>query len=307
VSADVRILGNPLLTDLDELGNLISVGNDIFVDSNEALAQCSGLIPLLDAVDDGEPGPGPGPGGVPDVGSEIFLQDNLVGCNSIEEILNANAQAELDLTKISATKLVTQAGQIVHYDYEIINTSQVTLHDVSVTDDNVDATPVCAFAGNDELAPAGNFGSTVHCTAQHTVTPQEIAAEGTLDNTATATSDEAQPVTASLGIPIGISLDGFEELSCPCFDEFKIGSLFSQLTNDLTPGLVVEEGEYQCLFGQCNGCSGSITPTADPVRNTCSVFTSPDYENEPFKIVPRINITAEEAQACVNILLNHCK
>ena len=210
VSADVRILGNPLLTDLDELGNLISVGNDIFVDSNYALAQCSGLIPLLDAVDDGEPGPGPGPGGVPDVGSEIFLQDNLVGCNSIEEILNANAQAELDLTKNSATKLVTQAGQIVYYDYEIINTSQVTLHDVSLTDDNVDATPVCAFAGNDELAPAGNPGSTVRCTAQHTVTLQELAAGGTLDNTATVTSDEAPQVQASFSIPFGIFSDGFE-------------------------------------------------------------------------------------------------
>jgi hypothetical protein len=92
VSADVRILGNPLLTNLDELGNLISVGNDIFVDSNEALAQCSGLIPLLDAVDDGAPGPGPGPGGVPDVGSEIFLQGNLTGCNSIEEIFNSQAE-----------------------------------------------------------------------------------------------------------------------------------------------------------------------------------------------------------------------
>ena len=210
VSADVRILGNPLLTDLDELGNLISVGNDIFVDSNYALAQCSGLIPLLDAVDDGEPGPGPGPGGVPDVGSEIFLQNNLVGCNSIEEILNANAQAELDLTKNSATKLVTQAGQIVYYDYEIINTSQVTLHDVYVTDDNVDATPVCAFAGNDELAPAGNPGSTVRCTAQHTVTLQELAAGGTLDNTATVTSDEAPQVQASFSIPFGIFSDGFE-------------------------------------------------------------------------------------------------
>jgi len=208
VSADVRILGNPLLTDLDELGNLISVGNDIFVDSNEALAQCSGLIPLLDAVDDGEPGPGPGPGGVPDVGSEIFLQDNLAGCNSIEEILNA--QAELDLTKNSVTKLVTHAGQIVHYDYDIVNTSLVTLHDVNVDDDNVDAPPVCAFDGHDELAPAGNTGSKVKCTAQHTVTQQEIEVGGTLDNTATATSDEAPQVEASFSIPFGSFSDGFE-------------------------------------------------------------------------------------------------
>ena len=271
VAADVRILGNPLLTDLDELGNLISVGNDIFVDSNEALAQCSGLIPLLDAVDDGEPGPGPGPGGVPDVGSEIFLQDNLVGCNSIEEILNANAQAELDLTKISATKLVTQAGQIVHYDYEIINTSQVTLHNVSVTDDNVDATPVCAFTGNDELAPAGNPGSTVHCTAQHTVTPQEIAAEGTLDNTATATSDEAQTVTASLGIPIGISLDGFEGLSCPCWNTYTHSSLVVAINAEPAEDLICQDEISEVTI---------IWDVADQ-NPYLSAFAAPLEPNEP--------------------------
>jgi hypothetical protein len=93
---------------------------------------------------------------------------------------------------------------------------------------------------------------------------------------------------------------------CPCFDEFKIGSLFSQLTNQPTPGLFIEDGEYHCIFSNTDGPSGLINPTADPVRNTCSVHVSAEFENEPFKIEPRINITAEEAQACANILITHC-
>jgi len=270
VSADVRILGNPLLTDLDELGNLISVGNDIFVDSNFALAQCSGLIPLLDAVDDGEPGPGPGPGGVPDVGSEIFLQDNLAGCNSIEEILNA--QAELNLTKNSATKLVTQAGQIVHYDYEITNTSQATLHDVSLTDDNVDATPVCAFAGNDELAPAGNPGSTVKCTAQHTVTLQELAAGGTLDNTANATSDEAPQVQASFSIPFGVFSDGFESAAniITSLDEYG-GRGSIAIGNDGAPVISYRDANSQTLnVAKCTStlCTAASIAVVDDVNDT---------------------------------------
>ena len=270
VSSDVRILGNPSLTNLDELSNLISVGNDIFVDSNYALAQCSGLIPLLDAVDDGEPGPGPGPGGVPDVGSEIFLQFNLAGCNSIEEILNA--QAEMDLTKTSTTKLVTQAGQIVHYDYAIINTSQATVHDVSLTDDNVDATPVCAFAGNDELAPAGNPGSTVRCTAQHTVTLQELAAGGTLDNTATVTSDEAPQVQASLSIPFGIFSDGFESAAniITSLDEYG-GPGSIAIGDDGAPVISYRDANSQTLnVAKCTTalCTAASIAVVDDLNDT---------------------------------------
>ena len=93
---------------------------------------------------------------------------------------------------------------------------------------------------------------------------------------------------------------------CPCFDEFLIGSYFQDITNDFSPSYGIEEGEYHCIIGGCDGCIGLINPTADPIGNTCSVHTDATWDDEPFVIEPRIEITDEEAQSCVNILIDYC-
>lgn len=98
-----------------------------------------------------------------------------------------------------------------------------------------------------------------------------------------------------------------EAVECPCFNAFQIGTFFPQITNDPTPDYGIEEGEFHCVIGACNDCIGLIIPTADPFGNTCSVSTSAEWENESFRIEPRIDITAEEAQSCFDILVNHCQ
>ena len=128
-------------------------------------------------------------------------------------LIEAPPSAEMSVTKTSSTQSVWFAGQVVPYEYVVYNTGQIVLHEVALSDDNVDATPICAFPGADELSVEGEPGSSVVCTAQHTVTQDELNADGTLDNTATATSDEAEPVTASYSIPIAVFSDGFEEQS----------------------------------------------------------------------------------------------
>ena len=118
--------------------------------------------------------------------------------------------AAMWVTKTSTTRHVTTVGQVVPYEYVVYNTGQIVLHDIALNDDNVDSTPVCVFPGNDELAVEGEPGSSVVCTAQHTVTQEEINTKSVVENTVTATSDEAEPVTASYSIPIAIFADGFE-------------------------------------------------------------------------------------------------
>ncbi len=82
-----QIIGNTVLTDIDGLSALASVGSDMSIKSNELLGNCVGLARLVDQWDDAESGPGPGVGGVPDVGGGVSIEDNLSGCNSVEEIL----------------------------------------------------------------------------------------------------------------------------------------------------------------------------------------------------------------------------
>ena len=83
----LQINSNAALTNVDGLSGVTSVGFDLDVQSNDILLQCVGLSQLIDQWDDAESGPGPGTGGVPDVGGEVLLGDNLTGCNSIQEIL----------------------------------------------------------------------------------------------------------------------------------------------------------------------------------------------------------------------------
>ena len=106
--------------------------------------------------------------------------------------------ASFGLTKNSSTASVTSAGEIVPYDYVITNIGNVTLTNVTLTDNNTDNTPVCVPAQPATLIPA----AIINCIAQHTVTLAEFNAGGNLSNTATADSDQTGSVQESLDIPI---------------------------------------------------------------------------------------------------------
>jgi len=86
VNGDVYIFGNPSLISLNGLSALNSVGGDLWLQQNPHLARCSGIAQLIDQVDDAEPGPGGG--SAPDVGGSILLEQNAIGCNTVEEILS---------------------------------------------------------------------------------------------------------------------------------------------------------------------------------------------------------------------------
>jgi hypothetical protein len=87
VGQDLTIYSNATLTNVDALSSLTSVGGGLYIQSNELLDQCVGLLKLVDQWDDAEPGPGPGVAGIPDIGGDVILLGNSSGCNSIEEIL----------------------------------------------------------------------------------------------------------------------------------------------------------------------------------------------------------------------------
>ena len=76
---------NNILSNIEGLASLVSVEFDVEISNNPMLDDCSPLVTLLDAVDDAEPGPGPGDAGIPDVGGEVTLANNLPGCNSLPE------------------------------------------------------------------------------------------------------------------------------------------------------------------------------------------------------------------------------
>ena len=86
IGYSLHITDNISLTNVDGLSSLTNIGSDLNVKLNSSLERCEGLSRLLDQWDDLAPGPGPGGSGIPDVGGDVIFEDNLTGCNSIEEI-----------------------------------------------------------------------------------------------------------------------------------------------------------------------------------------------------------------------------
>ena len=105
------------------------------------------------------------------------------------------------MVKSSTTTEVTYAGQVVDYSYLVTNEGNVTLTNVTVVDTNID-TPPGMSCPSTTLTVAPDAGSSMTCTAQRTVTQAEIDAGGNLYNLVTADSDESDPDTDELNIPI---------------------------------------------------------------------------------------------------------
>lgn len=104
----VNITDNASLANLNGLASLVSVGDPVFsfggalvVRSNSNLDNCVGLIPVLDDIDDGEPGPRlAGLDGPPDVELFSIIQGNGQNCNSAETILAYSVSSGLAVAKV---------------------------------------------------------------------------------------------------------------------------------------------------------------------------------------------------------------
>jgi LPXTG-site transpeptidase (sortase) family protein len=102
--------------------------------------------------------------------------------------------ASMTVEKSSATTSLSAPGKVT-YNYQVTNTGNVTLTGISLSDDNDNDDMNCPAA---TLAPS----ATMTCSATHTFTQAELDAGGTLDNTVTASSNEAPDATDNLSIPI---------------------------------------------------------------------------------------------------------
>jgi uncharacterized repeat protein (TIGR01451 family) len=100
----------------------------------------------------------------------------------------------LTVVKSSTTTSLSAPGTVT-YSYEVTNVGNVTVTGISLSDNNDNDDMSCPST---TLAVA----ASMTCTATHTFTQAELDAGGTLDNTVTATSNEAPDVSDSLSIPI---------------------------------------------------------------------------------------------------------
>jgi len=182
----IRNSGNVPLTDVavtDPLPGLsaitcpqttLAVGEEMTCTATYAVTQAdidAGSVYNLATADSGESGPGT------DENTQPLPQNPA-----------------LTVEKSSTTTSLSAPGTVT-YSYQVTNTGNITLTGIILSDDN----------DNDDLTcPADTLavGTSMTCTATHTFTQDELEAGGSLDNIVTADSDETEPVTDDLSIPI---------------------------------------------------------------------------------------------------------
>jgi len=118
------------------------------------------------------------------------------------ETVSADQLPELTLEKASANTSFDTVGDVLSYTYTIVNTGNVLVSDVVVSDDKI-ASVVCDVAsignGDANLDP----GETVVCTADYSVTQADLDAGEVLNNasaTATPAGGSLTPPTDSVTI-----------------------------------------------------------------------------------------------------------
>ena len=154
--------------------------------------------------------------GTPPIGSSVSAASNTV-------TVTVTQSASISISKSSSPTTVTAAGQIVTYTYTVVNTGNVTLTDVAVTDVPTPpaggVTATCQSLANPSGSCSGPTTTLVPrqiaiFTGEYTVTQTDID-HGKIVDRATATGDppSGPPVTDTSNHDTVVVVDQAESLS----------------------------------------------------------------------------------------------
>jgi uncharacterized repeat protein (TIGR01451 family) len=114
------------------------------------------------------------------VTNTAFATDGTTASTDVSETVTSSATAALTISKSADQPTYTQVGETIDYSYEVTNTGDSTLFDITVSDDRV--SPVNCPDTSSGLAP----GATITCTGAYAVTQPDLDA-GSITNVASAT------------------------------------------------------------------------------------------------------------------------
>src|SRR5690606_18631557 len=202
--------------------------------------------------------------------------------DTANDTLDGTRAASVEITKTASKVEGVKAGDEITYTYVVRNTGNVTLTDVTITDDKIDAGQIGCGDGTNVIAELQPGSAAVECTATIEITqdmidgftPDEDTATWTLTNTATVTA------TAPEGVDNPSATD----------DETITGSLRSSIsllkTADKTTGLVKgDEVTYTLVTTN----DGDVTLTNVIIRDP--MFT--DLECEKDSLAPGEKLECE--------------
>jgi uncharacterized repeat protein (TIGR01451 family) len=145
-------------------------------------------------------------------------------------LVTATAAPAVDMLKTSLTTSVSAVGDVITYNFRVTNTGNVTLHGVSVSDQQVapagplTSGPTCPSVS---VAP----GAFIDCTATYTVRQADLDA-GSINDTATAAGISPANVTVasprrSVSVPVTLapSIDLVKSVTSPTGPVSVVGAV----------------------------------------------------------------------------------
>lgn len=157
-------------------------------------------------------------------------------------LMQATPGKTLGLTKTANPTTYSQAGQTITFSYEIRNTGSLAIGPAqfAITDNRISGPFPCGANGT-----TLNPGQTVTCTANYTVTQQDMGVNA-VTNSATASGGDAQPSSPASAT---ITNTLFQNITP------SITPAPSNLTRGSTISHTVEKGEWMLQIARCYGVS----------------------------------------------------
>ncbi len=224
--------------------------------------------------------------GTPPIGSPVSDVSDDAGPGSDPTVLTIPADPQIDLEKrlIGGGPSFDAVDDVLEYAFEITNLGNVTLsapYDV--------ADPLITDAGGTISCPTTDLapGASLTCTGNYSVTQEDLDA-GQVDNTATATVGDADPVDASETVP-AVQTPELDMIKTPDLieaEDFIVGAVVTYTFTTTNTGNVtitdaitiddslIDPADISCDPFPTNGlapgdsyeCTGSYTVTTDDVQ-----------------------------------------
>lgn len=175
---------------------------------------------------------------------------------------------KLSVAKSSTATVVTSVDQIIPYTFTVTNPGDMPLHNVVVSDAKCDATPTLS-SGDSNSDSILDPTETWLYVCNHTVTQTEFDAGAALSNTVTADSDETDPVTDILALPV-VRINVTKEASPAIVEETGEDVTYTfSITNESTVPVTISSLTDDRL-GTLTGDSDCKVGTSLAVGASCS-------------------------------------
>ncbi len=181
----------------------------------------------------------------------------------------------MTLTKTASPTVFLKAGDVIHYTMTATNSGNIGLTGVSISDTDTLANSVCKVDNVVVTPPVAlGVGKSLVCEGDYTITSADVAA-GKHTNTATATSSQTNPITASVTVnyaKLTLTKSATPSFSTPARpgDTISYGYAVQNTGNVALNSIVVSDNKCTPSYVSGDSNTNSLLDPGETWQYTCT-------------------------------------